>query len=97
MTRVEVESLFRLTELTKAATQMIRVVETSARTGSQLEEVQRWLYENHKDTDDTMSWWQDDTRWTIDDDTFDDTRWTINDDIWMTLDILTYSLCGTLW
>ncbi|XP_005092908.1 ADP-ribosylation factor-like protein 16 [Aplysia californica] len=48
MSSVEVECLFRLEELIHHASQKIQVVETSAKTGYQLEEVAKWLHEYHR-------------------------------------------------
>ena len=51
MSDVEVESFFRLKDLAKTTTQTIKVVETSALTGEGLEDVAKWLYDNHKPED----------------------------------------------
>jgi len=46
MKMVQIEGLFRLQELKKAANQKISVVETSAATGVNLEKVAKWLFEH---------------------------------------------------
>ncbi|BFZ03138.1 hypothetical protein BsWGS_06177 [Bradybaena similaris] len=48
MTRSELESLMRLDEVIKCATQKITVLETSAKTGHNLDKVARWVYDQNK-------------------------------------------------
>ncbi|CAG5119056.1 unnamed protein product [Candidula unifasciata] len=48
MTRSELESLMRLDEVIRCATQKITVLEISAKTGHNLEKVARWVYDQNK-------------------------------------------------
>ncbi len=51
MNRIEIECLFRLEEVIGHASQKIKVVETSAKTGQHLEEVAKWLQDHQKQGD----------------------------------------------
>ncbi|KAL8588966.1 hypothetical protein ACOMHN_065748 [Nucella lapillus] len=49
MSQSEVDWLLRLEELHQHATQKITVLEVSAKTGHGLDQVARWIYDNHRE------------------------------------------------
>ena len=49
MSRSEIEWLLRLEETCQHTTQKITLLEISGKTGQGLDQVARWIYENHKE------------------------------------------------
>ena len=50
MNRVEVESIFHLTDVVSHATQSVKVVECSAKDGTGLSNILQWIQQNARQT-----------------------------------------------